>query len=144
MRTTYHAAAVVGCRVDRSKVFILEDVRLCSHPLPSMETQRLRMDVNFCPICGKKLWSKEYKSIPQYDFVDETICGLRVVSNEYNDEVYIAAEVAEIDTHLDYDGKSISPHGIDTTVRERIKAILEPIGLWNEEEFGIWVVMWCS
>jgi len=135
MSMTHHAAAIVGCKVDETKIFFKDSVRSCEHQLP------LDHNAIFCPACGRKLWKQKDVTIPQYDYHDGSISGFRVIRDYYEDVAYIAGELTEIDNC-----ERIPQLGINTddcnAIRSRLKLTLEPLGLWNEKEFGIWVAAW--
>ena len=142
MSTTHHAAAIVGCKIDKSEIFLKEKVRSCEHPLP--EGVRFRNYAKFCPDCGKKLWREEQKTIPQYDCYEETLCGFRVFYNEYDDFVIVASEFTETDNHSLIPLNMINISATNIIMQRGLKNALKPHGLWNAETFGIWVVLWYS
>lgn len=135
MSTTYNAAAIVGCKIDKSKVFFIEQVRSCKHPI-SIENAK------FCPECGEEVFVEQDGAIPQYDQDEKTICGFRAFYNEYNDFIIVASEFAEIDFYSE-EPKMID---VDTVngAQLRLKLALEPYNLWDKKQFGIHVFQWCS
>lgn len=141
MSVTYHAAAIVGCKIDKSEIFFLRKVRLCEHPLPDENLQLLypKESTKFCQDCGKKLWKKEEKPIPQYDPDEEILCGLRVFSNKYDDFVIVAIRFVTTDDNYP---KMLASRAVDDTMRSSLKIALQPHRLWDDRAFGIWVIMW--
>lgn len=141
MSTTYHAAAVIGCRIPKSKLFLEEEIRGCEHELPkkydSDETQ-------FCAQCGKLLWVTLHKTIPEYNPGMKTLCTFRVFDIEWEDFITVAApgEVSE----TDFNSYSLANRlGIPApSVAERMERSLGELGLWDETTFGIWAVLWTS
>lgn len=141
MSTEYNAAAIVGCKIDKSKVFFTEEVRSCKHPIP-MENAK------FCPECGKNVFLKHNRAIPQYDWDEEstsgfsTICGFTVFNYECNDFLIVAGKFTKTDFY------SEEPEMLDiSTINDvllKLKLALEPCGLWDEKQFGIHVFQWCS
>jgi len=139
MSTTYHAIAIVGCKVDKSKLFTTDLVRSCEHPIPVG-------GVKFCPECGKRTYKKTKKPIQDYDTDKETVCGKRVFGHYYDTNfVIIAEQCVAVDN---YDGplaKMLPITVTDTTTWEnKLRAVLEPLGLWDDEQFGIWTMLYCS
>ncbi len=151
MSTTYHAAAIIGCRIDRSRIFLPERVKRCEHPSDG--------NAKFCSRCGQKMWKSVNKPIPQYDINDNTIGGLKVFGDDYDDHVFVAGSFVSVDQY----GGSHHPYAIiDAPVEmltvgsaaacgesglahTRLRKVLIPLGLWDDgEQFGIWVVMWCT
>lgn len=136
MRVTHHAAVIVGCRVDKSEIFFEEEVRSCEHRI-------LEGNAKFCPYCGKELWIQIDKSIPQYNENEKTLCGFRVFHNKYDDFVFVAGEFTEIDNYSDTPLEMLDAAAC-VVVQRKLKFALRPLHLWNEKQFGIWVVMWRS
>jgi DNA-directed RNA polymerase subunit RPC12/RpoP len=144
MSTTYHAAAIVGCKIDGSKIFFNKEVRACKHLIPSQTPGLPPENAKFCSECGKKVWSKVSTSIPQYDEEEETLCGFRVFYDENDDCVFVAGEYTEIPNELEALPEMLDAGAAGDTVRRNLKATLKPLGLWDEKQFGIWLVTWYS
>jgi hypothetical protein len=142
MSTTYYAVAIVGCKVEKSRVQLEKRSRnYCEHNPSNDEC------LEYCPRCGKHLWHIKKVWIPQFDEDEETICGFRVFYNEYEDYVIIAGDFVATDC----DGYAMngSMLTVDTNVtgiiapfaesRQKLRAAIEPIGLWDDgKQFGIW------
>lgn len=142
MSTTHHAAVIVGCRIPYSELFVKSRVRICSHRIPGES-----LDVNlsfdkFCTECGNKLWKTVKEPIAQYDQTGETLCGFRVFAWSVDrDYAYVSDLFSEVDNKSDVEPEPITLDNM-SFVKDRIKSLLEAIGLWNENEFGIWPVLW--
>lgn len=137
MSTTYHAAAVVGCKINKSKIFFTEKVRGCGHYSALAEDK-------FCPHCGQKAWREERRSILEYDKDEGTICGFRVFNNEHENYVFVAGRCTETDQFAYQPAKMLGTSTIHTEVQMKLKSALAPLGLWDYEQFGIWVIVWTS
>ena len=134
MSTTHHAAAIVGCRIPLSKLFVTNTIRSCGHPTPIGNAQ-------FCPDCGKKLWQEVKQPISQYDHDASSLCGYRVFAFTVDsDYVYISDLFSEVKNEHYEKPRPITIDQIPP-IKIRIRAILGDIGLWNEDEFGIWPVL---
>lgn len=133
MSTNYHAATIVGCRIEREKLFFTKKVRSCN--CATEETK-------YCQECGAKWLTRVDTAHPQYDHGKGELCGLRVFDNDYSDHVFIAAAFACVDD------ETFAPEGIcvdgilSGDFATKLINILEPLGMWKN--FGIWTIMWCS
>lgn len=137
MSTTYHAATIVGCKIDRSKIFFNQKVRQCEHLVPE-----IIRDIKFCPKCGKEMWIKKEVSIPEYDEDKEALCGFRTFFSDEDDCVFVAGEYIETDNNIYTPIEMLSTDTYE--IRKRLKTALEPFDLWDERQFGIWLVTWYS
>lgn len=135
MSTTYHAAAILGCRIDESKIFFKKEIRTCDHPLSDNNPK-------FCSECGKSVFLMVDTAIDEYDYSDQTLSGLRVFGNYVSDQVIIAVDSSIVDSE-EWISTRIDP---DHTIGSHsyLKEVLEPLGLWDEKQFGIWCMMWAN
>ncbi|KKN99069.1 hypothetical protein LCGC14_0143160 [marine sediment metagenome] len=140
MSTTYHAAAVVGCRIPKSKIFLTEKVRECEHNIPESRIK----DDEFCAKCGKPLWVTLHKTIPEYNRDMNTLCTFRVFDIEWEDFITVAGPGAVSEVANDCEKPSQLIHLPASDVRKRMERGLEKIGLWDDNEFGIWAILWGS
>lgn len=151
MGVTWRAYAVIGSKIDKSKVFHEDDVRCCEHALPDKNTK-------FCPECGAKAWERDWVSLPEFDdgeflcgdhYCQAQLAGLPVVypgpACSLPDGTPISILVAVAFAQVDEEGEMSQIKGTDLrAAKEKVKAALEPIGLWDEEAFGVWVMLSCS
>lgn len=144
MSDTYNAAAIIGCRIPKSKVFVGKPVRGCDHDLPQPYAIS---EEKFCNKCGKPLWVTLHEAIPEYDYDQETLCGLRVFGYEddYDDFIYVSGPgaVSEYNSSYPEPIEKISKGSIEPAAEE-IESVLFQHGLWDETQFGIWLIVWCS
>jgi len=148
MGADYSSYAVVGVEIDQSKLFTTEKVRGCKCDMGDVNPETTK----FCPLCGKEVWKEEETPIPAYNedadsgpfyrclgpymlvfttdyrrcFAGVILCG--PADGDRGDEDALMAE-------LPYDLKSI---------RDEMRRQLEPLGLWQEDKFGLWAVQHCS
>lgn len=132
--TNYHAASIIGCRINRDKLFFDKKVRSCDCAVP---------ETKYCQQCGSKWWCTVAKAHPQYNYDTRKFCDLEVFDNYYSEYVFIAvaSNCVDEETYVSDINMDTRPALFDA-LREEIKGILEPLGMW--ENFGIWTVMWCS
>ncbi len=143
MSTTYNTAAVIGCKVPRTKIWIRKETRSCRHVV-------VDDNANFCPECGKKLWKTTDHCISQYDDYEghfcyyRTIDGYRVFGTKEDDFVIIAAQFIKTDLYSGPQVMQIACPQDIPFIQKSFKKRLQQLDLWDENEFGIWVVMWCT
>ncbi len=136
MSASLYAYGVLGCRIDKSKLYKHERRRQCKHPLPDPGSDQ------YCPTCGKRAYDNEQVPIDGYDPEHETLLGLHVTTG--TDGVPIVAG----GHHVKADGYRNASGMLDATdvpaAWSHIRAVLEPAGLWDADEFGFWVILYCS
>jgi len=137
--------AVVGCKLDSSKLFIKKKVRTCDHDFPE--------DVSRHPETGMKLWTEIEAPISQYradawprelrEGEDNILC--RMVEAEDGtliamtpDEIHVQVVLSSL-----FKAKMAAfPKDFDLKSAKRsLQEILEPFGLWDESKFGVWAVV---
>ena len=144
-----YATAVVGVEIDIEKLYFDEKIESCrangctkKKECPAKENS----DFKFCPECGKKPWKLIQKPIKDWDECDQKLGKFKVHFS--TDQQYAVVGVLATDlVRIGYDDKEISfaklPSDIEKQKQE-IKEFLEPLGLWDEEKFGMWSVGCCS
>ena len=105
----------------------------CLHKIPEA--------ANFCPVCGKTV-ARQWEERPEYKDMDgePTLCGFNVVrgGTDYND-IYVGEIVAELGHYDEANAILLTiPEPLD--VVQRLRNALEPLGLWNLDAFGVWLV----
>lgn len=143
MSTTHYAAAVVGCRIDKSEIFFKEEVRSCKCQTQEGPWSDAGGRKLYCPYCGKKMWQEVDKSIPQYVQDEKTLCGFTMFHNECDDFVVVAIEFTETNNYSNDSPEMLSASAANDIMRRKLKSVLGKWGLWDEKQFGIHVVMWC-
>ncbi len=134
MATEISTYYVIGCEVDPSKISTKSMVRNCECSYDVKE------NMSFCPKCGRKAWLPDgSKYIDGYDISNDTFCGFRVLytnDKKNTEKCWIADEVNRIEG----DTKIFSSALDLSFCKEKLKKVLEPVGLWDEAKFGIWIV----
>lgn len=135
MGTTYKAVTVVGCKIPKSRLFEIKVIRGCEHQIP----ESLKIDAQFCPQCGKKLWIETTCVDPQYDEAQGTLCGFRVFSNHWDDFVIVAGRGAYVEADL-HSGPNVL-NVYTPNVSKDMERRMSEYGFWCDEMFGIWSLL---
>lgn len=139
MGVDYYATALIGCEVPRDVFFRTVKKRGCRSELVE--------GAQFCPSCGKPTWIEEEMG-PWEVLEDDHKLGLHLKGKAgeivrfafTTDEKRGFAGLYRIGAGDDA-GRLPWP---DRCVKEATREALEPLGLWDEESFGLWAVQYCS
>jgi hypothetical protein len=140
MSVDYYSYVLVGVEVDPNKLWIPSRTRNCSCVVPYMDS------FNYCPNCGKEVFRKDTIKKPElketlndaFPFGEE-IVGCPVIYSTNRERAFIAYQVQEVKNG------AIGIGEMDFQLcKKYMKDKLEPLGLWNENHFGIWGVSNCS
>ncbi len=119
---------VIGVTVDTDQLYTKKEVRNCECDLEGLESL-------YCPKCGKETMTTESDPIPA--FKNENSIGDFEVHDMYN-EVSVIAIPGTYDYNSDYGMEKINVPENIAELKEQMKIALEPLGLWEEDSFGIW------
>lgn len=141
MSTTYYAHAIVGLKLPFSALMNKEMVRGCDHVHPGKTS-----DAEYCDRCGKKMWIKKKKFRKEFNSWASTFMGIGVVLSQYDKFVFVCGMHCETKLDGDEDGFKRFNHtsAREELVKEQIKTAMSSLGLWDEKEFGKWVIMTAS
>ena len=136
MGLDYSALTVFGVRLQEKDLYVIEKrspERGCEHPAT---------DAKFCSQCGQLTWKDrrdrwtpillydEFEAVDEFDAVRINNYGIvyvgRIVS-VYRDDEPEFGQVPDMEA-----------------LKKRMQEKLEPHGLWNEKQFGVWTVLQCS
>lgn len=140
MSATYHAHVIVGLRLPYSTLIAKTMERSCDHIHPDKT-----IDAPFCSQCGKEIWKKvEFRK--EFDAGASTLGGIGIVISKYQDFIFVCGIHGEITNYDEGPCAKRFHHTIarEELVKERIKTVMSNLELWDESEFGIWLVMTCS
>lgn len=134
MGVDYTAKAVIGLRVFKDELYKQQTVKTFAHHYEE------DTDVRFCPKTGRPLFALKNVPIPEYQ-EDESLAGFAVHTLGYCGE----ADYILVGHGIESDGEPdmIDIEGINE-MRVDMKAKLEPLGLWDEEEFGLWAGLYAG
>jgi len=130
MGTQINSYAGIGVLVDNPHVTIRE--RSCSHVIPER--------AKYCPACGKE-------AITEYTKLHEALTDIpenfkHIISTDEQEHFVF---IVSIDTDWEFGSNGISINLEEiTALKAKLKEYLDPHGLWDEEEFRLWVVNYVS
>lgn len=128
---SYKAYAVLGIRLNENECCKERKEAPCSHNIPSGSA--------FCPHCGVKNEMKtrfdpiicEESEFPEnVEMHDDTSGEMR----------FIGYGISARDG-ADWDGMLFKDDTVSQQARQTLKDFLEPLGLWKEDRFGVWVIL---
>lgn len=144
MGADFRAYAVIGLRVDEERLYgPPKKVKAFEHNHPE--------DWEVDPRTGKKLWYEERPPLADYDPQGtEKILGYKVVTGTWTGrgrDAYICLHFAGNRTYSNGGQKDdldlLNLPELQQS-KEKMKEALSPLGIWNEKEFGLWAVLYCS
>ena len=137
MSEDMRAFLVLGCKVTSDDLFVTTQERECSHPLP--------VNAAYCPTCGKPAYTTEKTARFDEDTGSYTgrIGAFDVlISTNGWDDYRTDALIGVITLTSDGDMVGLkTPLDDDTAIRTALRAELEPLDLWDESRFGLWLVL---
>lgn len=139
MSVDYTSYAVIGCEIPVKALTTRNIKRACKHSIQS--------DHKFCPECGKPAWETGM-GIPDWYQPDSD----RIYDKDKNDYVNLVFStdqkhcIAGFWSRADNDNPKgfLTPSHLGSETREKVRAILESVGLWDESKFGLYAVQYCS
>lgn len=136
MSVDHYAVMALGCRIDASKLMFSKRVYApsCHHNIHTASD-------NFCSECGAKVSVNVSVFHNEYNECTDALRGLPVFWYDDDEWAVIASEY--ITTEMSQ--KMLSFNTIShPESAQKLKSALEPLNMWNEEQFGIWLITGCS
>ena len=137
MGCSYTAYTVIGCRVPDSRMYRETQVKAFDHNFGE--------DMKFDPQTGKPLWITERMLVNGDDYLDQSDFGgfYAVTDDPERPDFYYIGVGSESSPKYDHgNGPARMDFPVEDEVKARLKEYLEPLGLWDEAEFGIWTVQY--
>jgi hypothetical protein len=130
MSIDWSAYAVIGCEVTGK---LIQKIRSpgCKHNKPSGSP--------FCAQCGLPSSVIEEIPIAGYDRDAAKIGTFSVVGTSDDRRQFVGFMVGA----GDFDQARMRPLPDFTEIKTALCAVLEPLGLWTEESFGLWSILCC-
>lgn len=136
MGIDFYATAAIGCKVPIEKAKQKARVRACSHP--GVDSLR------YCPICGREVWVEvEVWVIPETEIGDPIVPeGLEAIFSTDREELVIAAVFVGSESHRGRQSCVLAKleYPFVDDYRDKVQEFLEPLGLWDPDLFGLWVI----
>jgi hypothetical protein len=125
-------------KFDPSLLYEEEVVKAFDHQIEDQE-------VKFCATSGRPLWKTVEEPVEGFDPDEETIAGYRII---YSTDRYhaVACIICADDTYSN-GGNEVDFVQLPKNLaieKKKMKVALEPFGVWDEEKFGLWAVLYCS
>lgn len=138
MGADWSAISVIGCRVSTDKLYVTTTKKTCEHPF--------NKSFAFCPVCGKPATTASEEPQSFFDEGKEKIQDFDVLFIDNGDDPPTYAVIgALIATNGDYEEPLLTPLPNDVgETKERLRQALEPLGLWDTDQFGLWTILGCS
>lgn len=155
MSIAYSSYALIGVKIDASKLRTTKRIRGCKHKIKDIEKKK------FCDECGAKTFKEKDTLIPQFNDGEEddldcdkfpcnqSLCGYPIIHlgsdyGEMGGDAYVAALWICDDDYNDPNKNLMKiPKNIDE-IRTKMRDTLGPIGFWDEKKFGLWAVQTVS
>ena len=129
MGVDYYSYAFIGQKLNKNKLYQETIVAGCNHQNPDT--------ANFCSVCGKRA---------VIDF--ESLKGISAIESTDNTEIFLALNHHQVKSGSSRGGENLAFRTLDSKAVEEaktvLKELLEPYGLWDEKQFGLWTVLYCS
>lgn len=127
MGVDYLAHAFVGCKIRNPN--ITSKRRGCNHK---------ELPFNCCPQCGGPMWTTIDKRHPILEGLEGS--DLKICNTTDNNDTFVG--IYSVSTGSKDTGMVLLDNFDVKSVKEKLKITLGE--LWNENEFGLWVILHCS
>lgn len=132
MSVRYIAIAAIACRIPTKKARVRTHKKGCHHPVISEMAE-------YCSTCGMPRWMPSMEWKIKFDDNRITLDGqLKIII--VPDDMYIYAAHSEVSNYNEPNKIDIDKVDI-RYYRSRIKDVLLPLDLWDEEQFGVWAIL---
>jgi len=130
MGIDYYAYVILGLPIDEDKLVTghTETIKAFDHNYPEY--------MSYCPKTGKKLWENKYIVENEIDLDD---ISEDIESVQDDDKIYAAIFLEYMNLKRDSGSILLEIPNIEEA-KQKMRQYLEPLGLWNEEDFGLYLV----
>jgi len=130
MGIDYYAYVILGLPIDEDKLVTghTETIKAFDHNYPEY--------MSYCPKTGKKLWEDKYIVENEIDLDD---ISEDIESVQDDDKIYAAIFLEYMNLKRDSGSILLEIPNIEEA-KQKMRQYLEPLGLWNEEDFGLYLV----
>lgn len=152
MGADYSAYAVIGCQVELDNIPVKKErVKAFKHDYPDDG------EIKFDPKTGKALWKTvEYPEFAfdydKYDHPDDNggktkivkLGTLKMYHGTDGEPTVLGVGTGENTYSNGGEDCDFMPLPDMESIKKKVKEVLEPIGMWNEETFGLYSILYCS
>ena len=136
MSVRYSAITILGVKLDESDLLARREVQGCEHSVPD--------DATYCPTCGKKVKNVVVSSISILDRGSGKLGSFSLITVDPDSSHYIAGAVLGEAGEFPKSMSCYDPTKLDVPkVKEELRELLEPFGIFREDAFGLWTVLRC-
>lgn len=139
MGADYYSYLIVGCEIDEKKLKIPKKVRNCRCKVNNIESSE------YCSKCGRPAWDEDYDLLDGVNEDEDKFFEFDIVHNTDDKNCWLAISMKEVgDSEGVFDAVKLETPDNIGELRKKMKAKLGPLGLWDEEKFGVWAIQYCS
>ena len=133
MGVSWVAKAIIGVPLFEEKLYKKSiKVKAFDHDRPE--------SMSFCPDTGKQLWKELEQTIPEFNDIENTVCGYPILGDEEMGK-YIALPGLHVNdgpsNHRGSGHELVKLSDDLKSLREKMRDDLGPLGLWVEKKFGM-------
>jgi len=137
MSVDFSAITVLGIKLDESDLSARREVRGCEHSVPD--------DAAYCPACGKKVRNTVVSPISILDRGSGKLGSFDLTSAGPDCGPLIVGAVLGEAGEFPKSMRCYDPTKLDAPkVKEELRELLEPLGIFKEDTFGLWTILECS
>ena len=129
MSVSYYSYAVIGCEVEIEKATV---TKRYNH-IPS---HKVLPEDFFCRECGEMVKEEVKVNVE----LEDKLGVLELVWSTDQEKAFISYFI-KVDDNMQFRFMDISN---TLQMKEDIEKVLEPLEMWDEEKFGLYVVQYCS
>lgn len=131
-----YSYAVVGLAISSGELYRCQKIAAFNHEYPKT--------MNFCPTTGIPLWKEEITFVDGTDPEIETFQGFDVMKKDSQESIKNPKSINLVGEQLRSDSDSFWTEDKILDIKNRMKEKLKPFGLWNEDKFGVYPVLYES
>lgn len=138
MGVNWTSHTILGVKLNRNKCYTILQKSGCSHDLPDKSFE-------FCPKCGQHALIAEEGLLDCLEDPGDWPDGIDQCTSTDDEDYFVGRIISSV-----YYGKGKNISSMTAEMHnllifeETIRKILEPLGLWDKDQYKIWNVLHCS
>ena len=138
MGVDWSSYTILGVKLNRDKCYTILQKSGCSHDLPDKSFE-------FCPKCGQQALIAEEVLLECLEDPGDWPEGISQCTST-DQEDYFVGRIISCGSYLEEDSVTSMTAEMHSLLifEETIRKILEPLGLWDKDQYKIWNVLYCS